>query len=96
MTGITESKTSFDTGMALIGLAVFIRCHTNDFFTKGLNFKCTTHTAIGTGSYRALFRQANFDNRFLFQCGSGTTIDTGTTGNTFGFHKGFHLPGRYF
>ena len=96
VTGISKGKPPFDTGMTLIGLAVLIRCHTHNFSTACLYVECTANATIGTGRDRALLRQPHLDDRLLLKCRRGTTVDTGTAGNTLRFHEGFHLPGSDF
>ena len=96
MGGITKGKSALNTGMAFIGLAVFVGCHAHYLIALHLGFKRAANATVGAGGSDRMFRFTGFDNTLFSESRRWAGVDTGTTGDTFGIHKVFRLTGADF
>ena len=78
MLGIAPCKAALDATMAAIGLAVFIRNHTDQLFAAHFGAEGAADTAISAGRNDATFRCADLNNFFLNQRRRGAGLHTGT------------------
>src|SRR5471032_1322590 len=81
--GVAPGKATFDAGMAVVGLTVFVRNHTHQFVAFHLGAERAAHPAIGTSGDHAAFGLAEFDYAFFHQGRGRAGLHTGAAGHAF-------------
>ena len=93
MGGVTKGEATLNTGMALVGFAVFPGGHVNHGVAAHLSLKGTAHAAIGAGGNNAVLGLAEFNNGVFGQGGRRASADTGAARDAVRIHKAFFLTG---
>src|SRR6185312_16263515 len=89
MRGVAPGEAALDAGMPVIGAAVLVGDHADDFLAAHLRFEAATHAAIGASGDDGVFRLAGLDHRFFDQRRCRTSLHAGAAGDALGLEKIF-------
>lgn len=81
--------------VAVVGLAVVVRCHANDLVTPHFCNKRATNAAISARGLDAVLRQPMIDDAFFHQSCGRTSLYACATGNALGVEKVLADSGRH-
>ena len=91
MVRIAVGKAALDAGMAVIGLAILVGHHTNEFVAAHFRFEGAADAAISACRYDRMFGLANCDHRLLKQAARRAGLHAGAARDAFGLEEGVCL-----
>ena len=87
--GIAPGKAALHAGVALIGAAILVRHHADNFIALHFGLEGTAHAAIGASCNHRMLGLAELDHRFFRECCGGAGLHTGPAGHAFGIQEAF-------
>src|SRR5271168_4637597 len=91
---IAPGEASLHAGMTVIGLAVFIGSHADDFGAAEFGNKRAAHAAVGASRNHAAVRLAAIHDRFFEKAARRAGLHAGAAGDTFGIEERFVAGGN--
>ena len=85
--GVSKGEAALDAGVALVGLALLVGRHAQDFIALQFGHQGAAHAAIGTGCDHAALRQTVLNDRILNQRLGGAVVHAGAAGHAIRIHK---------
>ena len=86
---VAPGKTTFHTTVAVISLAIFVRCHTHELVALHLGDERAAHAAVGAGRHNAVIRLAVINDALFHQCRGRAGLHACTAGNALGIEEVF-------
>src|SRR5206468_3533440 len=90
--GVAPGEAALDAAVAVVGLAVLVGLHVDDFVALHLGLEAAADAAVGAGGDDGALRLTVLNDRVLSQRGGGAGLDAGAAGHTLGLHEQ-HIAG---